>query len=197
LTDESTVCPRCASTIGAFTESEEGCKYCREENYHFSSVVRLGPYKEAWRSAALRLKKAHEETYAHLFAHWWAGKMSPKLPRDCQLVVPVPLHWSRRWERGFNQCHFLARELARQLKIPESRTLRRKRRSEDQKSLSGTERRKNLKQAFELHSSISLKNQKVILVDDVLTTGATADACSRVLVDAGATEVIVAIVAKG
>ena len=196
--DSAPACPRCGSTVGQYALTEGGCTTCFGEYFHFESVLRLGPYRDDLRTAVLRMKQARQEPFAHRFAVWWAARMKVRLSSPSfDWVVPVPLHWRRRWSRGFNQCEFLARAIAGELKIPCTKSLKRIRRGDDQKTLSGTERRRNLRDAYAAASAGDLKNRCLLLVDDVSTSGATANACARALRKAGAREVHVAIVAKG
>jgi len=112
------------------------------------------------------------------------------LPAD--LVVPVPLHWRRRRERGFNQAWLLARRMARHLSLPaRSDLLRRIRFTAPQVGLTDTERQANVRGAFALAPGHGMDGQRVMLVDDVLTTGATARACAGVLRRGGAAGVVV------
>jgi ComF family protein len=113
-----------------------------------------------------------------------------------EVVVPVPLHWRRRWQRGYNQSEALAREMARAMKLPHrSRILRRIRPTQHQPSLSPTARWENVRGAFQVRWKSSVRGARILLVDDVLTTGATADSASAALLQAGAAQVSVAILA--
>jgi ComF family protein len=106
------------------------------------------------------------------------------------LLVPVPLHRTRLWQRGFNQSALVARELSRRLKLPTSPfALRRLRRTPPLKGMSPLQRRKTVAGAFQVTDKSLVAGKTVILVDDVLTTGSTADACARTLRRAGAARV--------
>ncbi len=119
------------------------------------------------------------------------------LDRAGDLVVAVPLHPRRQRERGFNQAWLLARRAARHLGLPaRGDWLRRIRFTPPQVGLSDRERRANVRGAFSLGPRADFAGRRVILVDDVLTTGATVDACARVLKKAGAEAVIVATVTR-
>ncbi len=109
-------------------------------------------------------------------------------------VVPVPLHWRRRWARGFNQSEILARCLARRRGIKVLRALQRRRQTESQASLSNAKRRLNVAGAF--RAKTSLAGMRILLVDDVMTTGATAGACAIALKRAGAKQVTLLTVAR-
>jgi ComF family protein len=104
---------------------------------------------------------------------------------DADCVVPVPLHWRRRWRRGFNQ----ALDLARQLGMPVRCALRRRRNTRTQTDLPADARLRNVRDAFVATPGARVSGLRIVLVDDVSTTGATLEACARVLVAAGAAEV--------
>jgi ComF family protein len=112
------------------------------------------------------------------------------------VVVPMPLHWMRQWTRGFNQSELLGRVVARRLNAPLRNALRRKRATSQQAGLTNSQRRKNVEGAFELRHGASVKDLHVLLVDDVLTTGATLGACAKVLKRAGAKRVSVLTLAR-
>jgi ComF family protein len=123
------------------------------------------------------------------------------LPRDerYDLVTAVPLHWRRRWERGFNQAELLAREISRRCGIPFVRTLRRVRPTRAQAGLSNTARRRNVATAFSCRRGVrdgSARGHNVLLIDDVMTTGSTAAACAQALKRAGASRISLLTVAR-
>jgi ComF family protein len=105
--------------------------------------------------------------------------------RDASVAVPVPLHRTRRWMRGFNQ----ASALARHLDLPVLPALKRIRATPSQTDLPAARRHANVRNAFALRRRYDVRGLCVVLVDDVSTTGATLEACARVLIDAGAREV--------
>jgi ComF family protein len=102
-----------------------------------------------------------------------------------EIVVPVPLHWRRRRRRGFNQAEALARNLG----LPCRNALRRRRSTPSQTDLPAAERQRNVRDAFALRRGAEVNGRIVLIVDDVATTGATIEACARVLRAAGAQEV--------
>jgi ComF family protein len=113
------------------------------------------------------------------------------------VLVPVPLHPGRRWERGFNQAELLARALARRSGLPhEARALRRRRPTTPQTGLTAAGRRRNMAGAFLVRRPDLVAGRTVVLVDDVVTTGATAMACARALRQAGARAVRLLTVAR-
>lgn len=104
---------------------------------------------------------------------------------ETDLIVPVPIHWSRRFQRGFNQAELLCERLTAEIVIPQ--TLRRIRATRPQVGLSSEDRSRNIRNAFRASPAVSGK--RVLLVDDVLTTGSTASECARTLLAAGAVQV--------
>jgi ComF family protein len=116
--------------------------------------------------------------------------LAQALPRELSFdaVVPMPLHWRRRWQRGFNQSELLSREIARKWNVPVRALVRRKKATAPQAGLTSAERRKNVQGAFAVKTS-RVNGMRLLLIDDVLTTGATAGACARQLKRAGAAHV--------
>lgn len=117
------------------------------------------------------------------------------LPRelDFDAVVPMPLHWTKHWRRGFNQSELLARVVSRRWNVPVKRLVRRTRATPVQAGLTSSKRRLNVLGAFRASNVAGLK---VLLVDDVLTTGATAGACAAALKRAGAARVTLLTLAR-
>jgi ComF family protein len=191
-------CPRCALPVGPFADLRGGCAACRDRSLGFDSAIALGPYDGALRDLCLRLK--HEQNA------WLAPRLSDllvearhdaisQLPSDVW-IVPVPLHWSRRWQRGYNQAEALASGLARRLGLPVRHRLRRVTATERLAHKGRTERADIMHGAFRVRTGGKLTGRTVILVDDVLTTGATCSAAARALKKAGAARVVVVVIAR-
>jgi len=121
--------------------------------------------------------------------------LAQALPRDeaFDAAVPVPLYWRRRLQRGFNQAELLARGLARRTGIPVVKALGRLRPTPTQAGLSNSARRQNVSRAFR---SRSVQGKRILLIDDVMTTGATASSCALALKQAGAKRVALLTVAR-
>jgi ComF family protein len=111
-------------------------------------------------------------------------------------VVPVPLHWRRRLGRGYDQADALAHRLARGLRLRPCRALRRLRATTTLARLGRAERLEVMRDAFGVRRRVSLKGETVLLVDDILTTGATTGAAARALKKAGAARVVVAVIGR-
>ena len=115
---------------------------------------------------------------------------------EIDLIVPIPLHHLKRAERGYNQSDFIAKGMKKILHVPvKSRLIKRTRFTETQTSMNLIERRENMKDAFALRRNKILQNKNVLLIDDVITTGATTSECGRILLLGGAANVYAASVA--
>jgi ComF family protein len=197
--DRHAACPRCAATVGPHTDISTGCPTCRDAHFAFDYAVRVNSYDGPLRDVVLQLKHAFNEGLAELVAAEWARHSRQRLQAlGVQCVVPVPLHWWRRWQRGYNQSAVLAHGLARGLGLPlYTRGLRRIRATPQQtKQPSASARRENVRGAFVARTSLGCAGQTVLLVDDVMTTGSTAHEASRALRQAGARCVVVATLAR-
>jgi len=116
----------------------------------------------------------------------------------CDLIITfVPLHWHRQAQRGYNQAEILAQKIGENLDIEVCDLLVKKQSTRRQAELTGSNRRKNLSGVFKTKTNIDIKNKKIIIVDDVTTTGSTLNECAAVLKHAGAKEVWGLVVARG
>lgn len=126
------------------------------------------------------------------------GYLFEAFPRNERIdaIVPMPIHWTRRMVRGFNQCELLARELSRHTGVPVLKPLARVKRTEKQSNLAGAKRRRNVGGSFGPRGAEAVRGKRLLLIDDVLTTGATVNEASKVLKRHGATRVAVLTVAR-
>jgi ComF family protein len=144
------------------------------------------------------MKHTNGEPLAAALGNLWAAHASDRLRQlAADVVVPVPLHWWRRWWRGYNQSEALAKVLAAHLHLPlQCRWLRRIRNTPRQVQQTPAERPTNVRGAFRATKLAKFRSKTVLLVDDVLTTGSTASEAAGALRDAGAARVIVAVLAR-
>ncbi len=195
--DTGRACPRCAETVGPFSRVEEGCPSCHRWPVRFEAAFRLGAYEGELREAILRLKRWEGEDLADALGRLWADRLADRLQPRPDFVVPVPLHWLRRLERGYNQAETLAWALAHRLRVPcRARWLWRTRHTPHQTGLSVTARRENVKGAFRARPRQELRGRTIVLVDDVMTTGSTCSEAAQALRNAGAGRILVAVLAK-
>ncbi len=190
-------CERCAMPVGPWADRRGGCSECRGKSLGFDGVIALGPYAGPIRHLCLRLKA---ERNAWL-APWLAAVLAEaraealRVPGD-SWVVPIPLHWRRRWRRGYNQSEALALGLSKRLALRLAFPLRRVRATPPLARSGRSERAKAMRDAFRAKDSSSLHGRVVLLVDDILTTGATCGAAARALKRAGAARVIAVVVGR-
>ena len=194
----SPTCPRCALLLGPWARLDKGCSACRGKPLGFDAALALAPYQGPLRDLCLRLKDRRgawlARWLAELVAEARRGPLEAELARDpMSLVVPVPLHWLRRLERGYNQAEALADALARRLNLRSSHPLRRIKRTHPLAGIGRTERAEQLRGAFR---SRPVAGRTVLLVDDILTTGATCGAAARALKKAGAARVVAVVMAR-
>jgi ComF family protein len=182
-------CVTCrAPFLNEFPLDENGqCALCRLGLSGFDSVYAFGAYDGALRKLIHLFKYDGIRPLARPFGEFLARA----LPRDerFDLIVPMPLHWRRRWQRGFNQATLLAREVSRRWNVPVRNVARRNRATAPQTGLTNSKRRANVNGAFSVKRGTRLDGMRVLLVDDVLTTGASASACAKALKRAGARHV--------
>jgi ComF family protein len=175
---------------------------CRQGEPEFDRARSYGLYTGNLRKAILRLKFHGREYLGQrlgaLLARAWEALPKP----DSAIVAPVPLHHSRRRERGFNQAELLARGLVRSLRKEESGlrlvtgSLRRIRATVPQVGLSVSARHENVRGVFSVGRPEDVRNRTVVVVDDVMTTGATLSACAAALKRAGAARVLALSLAR-
>jgi len=174
------------------------CPACQDSTYAFERARSFAVYEGAVVRAILMLKFEQIEPLGAWFAERLAEIVraeAEKLTAD--VVVPVPLHRQRERERGYNQAALLSKPLARKLRLPHKAVLlMRTRARSDKQILSLEERWESVRGAFATRPGSQVDNLRVLLVDDVLTTGATLDACARALRDAGAKSVMGLTVAR-
>jgi ComF family protein len=181
-------CASCKTPFAnAFPLDERGlCAACRVGLRGFDRAASFGFYEGALRDLIHLYKYAGMRPLGRHLARFLAGLMAEE-PFDA--VVSVPLHWRKRWKRGFNQSEILARSVSRFRAVPYVDALQRVRAAEVQAGLGKTARRKNVAGAFAVRRGADVRDKRVLLVDDVMTTGATATACGLALKRAGAKSV--------
>lgn len=191
-------CTRCAAPVPRYSAAMERCPSCRDEPYTFTHTVAWGGYQSILRALILHMKHARGEPAAFHLATLLLDQVRTTLASwEVDAVVPVPLHWSRRLWRGYNQAGAIAEVLARGLGKPyRPRWLWRREHTPRQFTVTPEERRRNLRRSFAARLRPSETGPLILLVDDVMTTGSTADACARTLLAAGAREVRVAVLAR-
>jgi ComF family protein len=178
-------CESCGLPLEATEQTS--CARCLAAPPRIARTRAAVAYDDISRSLAIRLKYGRKVAIARTMAHYMAPLVKAS---DEAVLVPVPLHRTRLWTRGFNQSALVARELSRRLEIrADPLALRRIRRTPPLKGMSPLQRRKTVTGAFRVSDKAAIAGRTVILVDDVLTTGSTAEACAKALKRAGAARI--------
>ncbi len=193
-------CSQCKTPFqNRFPLDLEGrCALCRAGARGFDAAYCFGFYEGALRELIHLYKYGGMKPLAKPLGEY----LSRALPLDegFDAVVPMPLHWRRRFERGFNQAALIASQVARRRKIPVLHAVRRVRATRTQTGLTNAKRRDNVSGAFRVGRRAGhgrwLEGLRILLVDDVMTTGATASACGSVLKKAGAKSVTLLTLAR-
>jgi ComF family protein len=177
-------------------DSEGRCALCRSGLRGFDAAYCYGAYEGVLRDLIHLLKYGKVKTLAQPLGDLLAAA----LPHDERFdaVTAVPLHWRRQWQRGFNQSELLVRVLSRRSGIPVISVLKRVRSTASQAGLSNTRRRRNVATAFTArrHAGKLADGKRILLIDDVMTTGSTAAACALALKRAGAARVAILSLAR-
>jgi ComF family protein len=191
-------CRRCGAAGVAADQPPHGCQLCRKTELHFDTAVPLGIYEGELREVVLRMKRPTQESLSMAMGRLLGLSRDQQFRRlKPDLVVPVPMHWGRRWLRAANSSEILAECLGRHLRIPAIRgVIFRCRKTLLQANLSPKERFQNVRGAFRILRGRDLKGARVLVADDVLTTGATCSEVAKMLKAAGATMVAAAILAR-
>lgn len=207
LDESEGLCPGCWETLGIIDGPRCGrcgcpglscpCTNCEDKDFVFSRMIALTPFSRSVQRMVHMLKYQGQTAAGQILGRSLGGMLEGEsLAESLPVVAPVPLHASRLRERGYNQSLLIARALARVLDLPvEDRALKRVRATETQTNLDSAQRGENVEGAFVGRRRDPVRGRTVLLVDDVVTTGATANACAAALLEAGASEVVVAAVA--
>lgn len=202
----SEICDNCIRKFKKFEDYTEiyNSKYYNERNNkklkikYLDSLIYFFRYKDYIRKLILDYK---------FFNKYYLGKVFTKImlknENFCRnlkiydIIIPVPMHKIKLKQRGYNQAELLAEDLAKNLTLEYDKTILKKfKNNKRQSSLSEKERFENIKNVFKVEKTDKIKNKRVILVDDICTTSATLEECSRILKEAGANKVTAVVIAK-
>lgn len=197
--DDDDVCVRCAAHLRQPSPFEAGCAFCHRSAFRFDAAISIGNYRGTLQSVVLEMKRSNGEITAYQFGNL-LGKLIQERTGDsfADLIVPMPIHWWSRLKRGFCAASVIAAGLSSQTGIPISeKILRQTKRTKKQGMLSNTARFENVRGAFSTRSPQKVVGKTILLVDDVMTSGATANEATKVLKKAGAKRVYIAVAARG
>jgi ComF family protein len=188
-------CRRCGRDTGKFGLLDGTCPDCQGKEIYFDGIARVGVYGQSLRRMILAFKNGKTELDLVLGPFANAALQGSVFYTDIEVFVPVPLHWSRRLVRGYNQSHVLTRRLKHPT-VGISTNLARVRRTSAQPSMpSPSARAKNVAGAFAVRNGHDFAGRKICLVDDIKTSGATLNECAKTLKQAGASKVFALVLA--
>ena len=182
-------CRRCGRDVSPYVASEGICPNCKDDEIHFDGIVRAGRYAESLRKMILAFKNDKTELGSVML---WLGDTALQTStfyQEIDFFVPVPLHWRRRFNRGYNQSYLLAQGLKHPSAKISTDLVRIRYTKPQSEMLTSAARIKNVKDAFAVRYRHPFEGHKLCLVDDIKTTNATINECSKTLKEAGASKV--------
>jgi len=205
LRHRTSSCPRCGLFFQAASRREKSsllpanCPGCNQRKLWFDVTLALGPYRGDLREAVLRSKRSTEEALTLSLGALIGRRLGPLLEtQGIDLIANTPTHWKRRWQRGVQSTELLLTGIVSQVKLPvASRLLCSQRFTKKQGTLSSTERFRNVSNAFRVRNRRQVQGKHVLVVDDVMTSGATLNELARILHQAGARKVSNVVLARG
>ena len=176
------------------------CHSCRTDGPEFRAGRKKLPFLDSWvavwyyekkaRRSLLRYKFGRRRSYAQSYGRLLAMRLLEEYPEGFDLLTWVPTGWFKRLTRGFDQCQLLAQAVGKELGMEPQRVIRKIRSNKTQSTIHGeAKRRANVLGAYKVTQLEQVKGKRILLLDDIITTGATAGECARILLTAGASEV--------
>ena len=190
-----TSCPRCARDVSPYALVEGACPDCLGKEVSLAGIARCGVYDTVLRDMILALKNGRTDLDVVLASMARPALEASPFFEQIDLLVPVPLHWTRRLARGYNQATVIARRLNHPRARVAKALIRGRRTAPQTAMVSPAARLRNVRDAFVLRHRQRLSGKTLCLVDDIKTTGATLNECARVLRLAGAAQVYALVLA--
>jgi len=192
-------CPKCGTHIENINSGIELCRDCQKKELYFDKAYSVFAFEGVLKELIHKFKYSNKTMLAKVFAKMiFDFAMNFNIPlSDYDIMLPVPLHSTRLREREYNQCEILARQLQRFLHLEIStKDVARIKHTRSQITLDKTARWENIVGAFKIKNNQTFKNKNVLIVDDLITTGATASELAKTLKESGAKMVSVLTIAK-
>ena len=194
-------CPTCGAIVAIHASYKGRCRLCYASKFHFSQAVCINNYSGQMQELVIRMKGRKDECLAMQLGTLLGYEMERlDLIEQIDVMAPVPRHWMKKFRSGFQASELICQQASKISGIPAANALMKSTRlTEKQGMLSDLKRLENVKDAFAFNSFFTekIKGKTVALVDDVMTSGATANQCAKALKKAGAANVVVAVVARG
>lgn len=191
-------CLRCGAPLPKVVPEPHGCLRCEGRSWSFKRAIAVGPYFGPLQKLVIAMKKLRHEATTLYFGRLLAARLQVTgTANEIDLIVPVPSHWWRRLIRKVSTAEVLAEAVANELHIPwTQQVVRRTRYTPKQGMLRAADRKNNVQGAFVAKLPCRWRNARILLIDDVLTSGSTANEVSGALLQAGAKDVIVGAIAR-
>ncbi len=192
-------CYSCGAQIRSNNQFGKKCRLCVKLDLRLDRAICVGNYRGLLQELVIRMKREKSDVLAIQLGRL-TGQLIPKfeVPEDVDFLVPVPMSWSRKFTTGFQASAVIAKGIRMELGTPKvSSVIRCLRKTKKQGRLSTTARFANVKGAFEISARADVKNKSILLVDDVMTSGATLSEIAKLLKRSGAKEVFAAVIARG
>lgn len=187
-------CHRCGASAGPGSVLADGCAFCRGKKLAWDRLTRLSLYDEPFEGWLKQMKFGGQWSWAPHLGRLLAERVGEPIDRKKVVVTYVPMHWRRRWRRGFNQAELMAEALGKARRWPVVPLLKRPRWTHPQPAVIGSQREANVKHSFAVRE-VELAGWQVILIDDIKTSGATVGTCCKLLKSCGARSIHVAVAA--
>lgn len=188
-------CPSCGLDVSRFALIDNHCAHCHRSEIKFDGIARVGIYGGVLRSLIMKFKLGDKLEYEEILCFMLRSALAGQFfADDIDLLVPVPIHWTRRIKRGYNQSKLLAKGISFE-GVHLSNELVRVKKTKLQPGLSTAGRKRNVSGAFALRKGADFVGKSVCLVDDIKTSGATLNECASVLKKAGAEKVYALVLA--
>lgn len=185
-------CLKCGLPVGKEVNSPD-CKTCRGRKIHYDQLLFVNEYKTFVGELVVNFKYGKDKLLAHFLGKMVSEKIKDKFS-DAEIIIPVPMFWFKKLKRGFNQAEMLGQEISHALHKPlMTNILKRLKKGENQAGQTRTTRYKGVKELYYIKKNVPFK--KVLLVDDVVTTGSTLSECAKLLKAAGVEKVYCAAIA--
>lgn len=192
-------CWTCGAELNQQSPLGRKCAFCFKKSFRFTRAISLGNYQGPLQKLVIRMKNLHDEPLTIQLGNLLAHQLfNSEFIDSIDLITAVPTHWWRRLKRGFQAAEMLAETVARESDRQFSpEILKCQRSTEKQGTLASTSREKNVQNAFRVSRKASLQGANILLIDDVMTSGATVNEISRILLRAGVEKVYVGVIARG
>lgn len=187
-------CHRCGASAGPGSVLADGCAFCRGQALAWDRLTRLSLYDEPMDGWLKQMKFAGQWSWATRLGRLLGERVGEPIDPDKVVVTAVPMHWRRRWRRGFNQAELMGKALAKSRGWCYVPMIQRPTWTPPQPSVVPSQREQNVRQSFALRQ-VDLTGWQVVLVDDIKTSGATLGTCCKLMKEAGARSISVAVAA--